>query len=321
MTQLKDPSLTVFGPVPSRRLGRSLGVATIPPDRCTASCVYCQLGRTRHMTINRFAGADPAAVRTAVLEAISAAEAIGEPVDAVTLVADGEPTLDTNLGATLDALAGLGPLRAVITNSTLLDSSVVRAELAHADWVSLKLDGATESVWRQVDRPHGRLRFSQMIDGMHQFAGAFTGTLVTETMLVKDCNDGTEHLHALATLAASIGPRTAYLAAPVRPPAEAWVTPPAEATVILAHRIFSEQLDHVELMLGLPDAAISSTGDPERDLLATTAVHPIEQHEALRLLGSGDHAHAILERLLADGQLTRSSYQDRTFVIRSYRAG
>jgi wyosine [tRNA(Phe)-imidazoG37] synthetase (radical SAM superfamily) len=317
--QRADSMLNVFGPVPSRRLGRSLGVATIPPHYCTASCVYCQLGRTRHMTINRFPGAAPEAVRAAVADALAAADAHGEPVDAITLVADGEPTLDANLGATLKALAGLGPIRAVISNSTLVDSPAVRAELASADWVSLKLDGASEAVWRTVDRPHGRLRFNAMIEGMRRFSTELSGTLVTETMLVAGHNDDDEHLHSLAALAASIAPATAYLAAPVRPPAEPSVEPPDEATIVRAHQAFAEQLERVELMLGLPEASIASTGDPVDDLLATTAVHPIEEAEATRMLGGGEHATDRLDHLVATGQLARSRYRDRTFVVRSYR--
>ncbi len=315
-----DCLLNVFGPVPSRRLGRSLGVATIPQDYCTASCVYCQLGRTRHMSINRFPGAAPESVRAAVVHALEAAAAHDEPVDAITLIADGEPTLDSNLGATLEALSGLAPRRAVITNSTLIDSHQVRSELAAAEWVSLKLDAATEPMWRRINRPHGRLRFAPMIEGMRRFARDFNGTLVTETMLVAGCNDDDEHLRALAELAASIGPHTAYLAVPVRPPAESWVEPPSEATIIHAHRAFTEQVERVELMLGLPVDPIASTSDPVADLLATTAVHPVEEAEAVRILGGGDAAAHRLDRLITEGHLARSRYHDRAFVVRRYQA-
>jgi wyosine [tRNA(Phe)-imidazoG37] synthetase (radical SAM superfamily) len=136
--------MIAFGPVPSRRLGRSLGINNIPPKVCTYACVYCQVGRTTEMTIGRRTFYDPDEVLQDVQEKISKSDEAGEPIDYLTFVPDGEPTLDTNLGREIDLLTPLGIPIAVITNNSLLSRQDVRDDLVGADWVSLKVDAVGE---------------------------------------------------------------------------------------------------------------------------------------------------------------------------------
>lgn len=130
----------VFGPVPSRRLGRSLGVNNIPFKHCSYSCIYCQLGWTDKLTIERRKFFDRQLIFEEVRRRL---EETGE-VDYITFVPDGEPTLDVNLGSEIELLKGLGRV-AVITNSSLLFREDVRADLLKADLVSLKIDAAEEN--------------------------------------------------------------------------------------------------------------------------------------------------------------------------------
>ena len=219
--------MSVFGPVPSRRLGQSLGVNNIPaPKECTYDCVYCQVGPTPSHSIQRRAFYAPKELAQAVERNLAVCRKAHALVDYVTFVPDGEPTLDINLGRTIDLLRPLGCKIAVITNGSLIDREDVRDDLLRADWVSLKLDGVCEEVWRAINLPHPGLKLPSILDGMRAFAHAFTGTLTTETLLVRGVNDDAENLEAVASVLAELHPAIAYVAAPTRPPARGWVHAP-----------------------------------------------------------------------------------------------
>ena len=180
---------TVFGPVPSRRLGRSLGINNIPPKVCTYPCVYCQVGRTTKTQVDRRAFYRPEEIASEVEDRVRAAKEQGEQIDYLTFVADGEPTLDINLGREIDLLRPLGFRIAVITNASLVWRRDVAKELRKADWVSLKADTVREDVWRKLNRPNPSLEFMDLLTGMIGFAKGYEGELATETMLVKGLND------------------------------------------------------------------------------------------------------------------------------------
>ena len=307
-----------FGPVPSRRLGRSLGVNNIPPKLCSYSCVYCQLGPTRRTTIDRCALRAPEQVFAAVAEAVRRADDAAEPIDYITFVADGEPTLDLRLGEAIDRLRPLDKRIAVISNASLLSLRPVRKALGRADWVSLKIDAADEPTWRAVNRPDARLAFDEIREGMRTFARAYRGILATESLLVRGANDEPEHVDRLARLAASLGPSIAYLAVPTRPPAEAWVQRPTEATLAAAFWRFGRELPRVELLTGYEGDAFASTGDPREDLLAITAVHPVREDAAHAVLERAGASPDLLARMVADGELVRLHHNGHSFYLRRF---
>jgi len=164
--------MIAFGPVPSRRLGRSMGINNIPPKVCTYSCVYCQLGRTTKMPVERRAFYEPEEILRDVQKKVERAKEAGERIDYLTFVPDGEPTLDVNLGNEVELLRSLGIKIAIITNSSLIWREDVREDLMKADWVSVKMDSVREETWREINRPHGALRLSSILDGALKFAKA-----------------------------------------------------------------------------------------------------------------------------------------------------
>ncbi len=309
------PPLT-FGPVPSRRLGQSLGVNLIPPKRCTYSCVYCQVGRTTHMALARRAFYRPEEILEAVRRRLAECDRDGLGVDAVTVLGDGEPTLDVNLGTALELLRGVGRRVAVISNGSLLDRPEVRADLARADWVSVKVDAASPEPWRRVDRPHGRLRLDAIHEGLRVFARELRGTLVTETMLVAGVNDGAEDSERLAGLLAGVAPAIAYLGVPIRPPAEPWVSAPAAEAVVRAYSALTRLLPRVELLTGEPLEPHPRSSDLERDLLATTAVHPLDEDAVAQLGGGARAALDVAAGLVATGQLAEATFRGKRFFLR-----
>lgn len=167
--------MLAFGPVPSRRLGRSLGINNIPPKVCTYSCVYCQVGRTLKMQVERRAFYEPEDVLKDVQDKVERAKEAGESIDYLTFVPDGEPTMDVHLGREIELLKPLGIRIAVITNASLIGREDVREELVKADWVSFKIDSTREEVWRRINRPHRTLQQSTVLDGMLEFAEPSAG--------------------------------------------------------------------------------------------------------------------------------------------------
>lgn len=308
--------MIAFGPVPSRRLGRSLGINNIPPKICTYSCVYCQLGRTIKMQVERQAFYDPQEVRRVVEEKVRKTGLSGEPIDYLTFVPDGEPTLDVHLGQEIELLKPLNIKIAVITNSSLVSREDVRAELAKADWVSLKVDAVSERTWRRVDRPHGALRLEAIREGMLQFAESYGGKLVTETMLVRDLNDGEDQLGEVAEFLAHLSPDTAYLAIPTRPPAEEWAQPPDENAINRGYQILSERLAHVEYLIGYEGNAFAFTGNVEDDLLSITSVHPMREDAVEEFLGRAQADWSAVRRLIAEDRLVETRYGEHRFYVR-----
>ena len=310
--------MIAFGPVPSRRLGRSLGINNIPPKVCSYSCVYCQVGRTLNMQTERRVFYAPEKILEEVSGRVNSVRQAGEAIDYLTFVPDGEPTLDANLGRCLEMLKPTGIKTAVITNSSLIWREDVRAELMNADWVSLKVDSAIEKIWRKTNRPRRDLRLDSILDGILQFRKIYGGQLVTETMLVKNANDGDQNLEEIAGFLARLQPARAYLSIPIRPPAEKRVHPPEEEAVNRAYQILSRRLNRVEYLIGYEGDAFGSSGNADEDLLSTTAVHPMREEAVKELLQKSGAGWLVVQELIKHGRLIETEYEGQKFYVRRF---
>ncbi len=308
--------MIAFGPIPSRRLGQSLGINNIPPKTCTYECVYCQVGPTTEKTLERRAFFPPEEVMEAVETKVAQSRAAGVRIDYLTIVPDGEPTLDSNLEELIRRLRRLEIPVAVITNGTLLGRPAVRAALAEADLVSVKVDAVWEDRWRRINRPADDLTLPAVLEGIRDFARGFSGDLITETMLVRGVNDDEMHLQAVADFLRDLPLRTAYIGIATRPPFETWVEAPDEATITMAYQLFADRLPEVECLTGFSPKEFSVSGDVITDLLAITAVHPMRESEVLSLLERGGAVADDLERLIRDDQLVRVEHHGQAFYIR-----
>ena len=317
----RDEQHLVFGPVPSRRLGRSVGINNVLPKSCSYSCAYCQVGRTAETEIAPRTFYPPDTLIAAVGDRVRALRARGEAIDFLTFVADGEPTLDRHLGEMIDGLRPLGLPIAVISNGSLVRRAEVREALARADWVSLKVDTVDDAVWQRINRPQHSLDLDAMLDAMCEFAGGYRGTLATETMLVRDVNDSEDECDATAAFLERLRPHVAYVAAPTRPPADDWVRPADEAAVNRCFQRFARSLPRVELLVEYEGTAFGSTGAPRDDLLADAAVHPMREDAAMALLERAGADRSVLECLVSEGFLYPVSYQGQNFFVRRLGAG
>ena len=308
--------MLVFGPVPSRRLGRSLGINNIPPKACSYSCVYCQVGPTPATEITPRPFYEPRHIRREVEKHLRQVREMGEQIDYLTFVPDGEPTLDLRLGETIELLRPLDIPIAVISNASLVWKEEVRGILDTVDWVSLKVDAIDEALWRSINRPHPALDHQTILNGMLTFAQSYKGTLATETMLVSGLNDSDSAASMLAEFLVELAPDQAYLSIPTRPPSERTIQAPDEDTLNRVFQIISRQVKKLELLTGYEGNAFASTGDVAEDLLAITAVHPMREEAVSELLAKTGTHWRLVERLVADGQLKRTEYQDRIFYVR-----
>ena len=305
-----------FGPVPSRRLGRSLGINNIPPKICTYSCVYCQLGKTHHVQTSREPFYSPVEIRKAVEKTVRETLKRQEHIEYLTFVPDGEPTLDNNLGDTIVTCRQLGIKTAVITNASLLWQEEVRRDLLHSDYVSLKIDAVHEDIWRRINRPSKSVQLDTVLEGIIDFSHEFTGKLVTETMLIHTLNDTIQELTDIASFIAKVHPQTSYIALPIRPPAEKWVQTPDEKTITMAHEIFRKKSLPVEYLSGYEGNAFSSTGNPREDILNITMVHPMKQEAIQEVLKKTHKKWDVIEKLLSEKKLVEITYNEETFYLR-----
>ena len=308
----------VFGPVPSRRLGRSLGINHIPPKICSYACAYCQLGRTLKMQIERQPFYDTDTIYECVGERLRLAASEGDPIDYLTLVPDGEPTLDAALGEIILALKNFGIPVAVITNASLLWRDDVRSELLQADWVSVKVDSVDENTWRKINRPHGGLSHAAILEGVCAFARVYQGQLVTETLLVRDLNDDRLELSELSHFLQDLHPMATFLSVPSRPPAEAWVRRPAKLAVDWAYLVLSAAGLPVRMLTGYEGSDFSSTGSAEADILSITAVHPLRADAVQELLTACGEDWDLVKRLIDTRQLVEQEYDGYRFYLQRF---
>ncbi|MFA6635821.1 MAG: radical SAM protein [Candidatus Omnitrophota bacterium] len=308
--------LIAFGPVPSRRLGQSLGINNIPPKSCSYSCLYCQVGLTRDITTERKEFYSVNDIFSKVEGKIRGAKRKGEVVDYLTFVPDGEPTLDINLGRTITMLKQFGIKIAVITNASLLWKSSVRDYLCLSDWVSVKIDAVSEYLWRKINRPHRSLELDKVLMGISEFSDVFKGELATETMLVQDVNDSDEEIKKIAEFISKLRSSTSYIGIPTRPPAGKDVKAPGGDTVNRAYQLFREREINVEYLIGYEGNSFAFTGDVEQDLLSITAVHPMKEEAVGRFLLKADANWEIVEGLIESGKLMKARYRNQNFYMR-----
>ncbi len=237
-------------------------------------------------------------------------------IDYISLVPDGEPTLDINLGRLIRKLKALGYKTAVITNSSLIGQAGVRSDLAAADWVSLKIDSLDEKTWRRTDCAHKALVLDEILEGIRAFADIYRGFLATETMLVRGVNDSEKGLEEVAGFISGLDVERAYISIPTRPPANKDVEKPGEDVLVRAWQLFEQAGIRAEHLIGYEGSAFSFTGDFEADFLGITAVHPMRADAVETFLANLGRSWADIEQLLKRNLVVKNSYGGWDFYSR-----
>ncbi|HJN10542.1 MAG: radical SAM protein [Pirellulaceae bacterium] len=301
-----------FGPVPSRRLGRSLGVDPIPLKTCNWNCVYCQLGRTSPLANQRRDYFPPEAI-IADVKTTLASHGPGQ-IDWLTFVGSGEPTLHASLGWMIQELKAYTEIPlAVITNGSLLYLPEVRRALLPADAVLPTLDAGSERLYQRIDRPVAGLTFERLVEGMIALRREFDGKLWIEVMLINGLNDSVAALEDLATVIQRIQPDDVHINLPVRPPTESSVEVPSDEAVVRAQAILGE-VAHV-----VPAADVEVDFGDENDLadsvMEIVKRHPMSEVGLVRAIKSrsSQEVAEALAQLSASGRARVTTHNGERF--------
>ena len=303
------PVSTVYGPVPSRRLGFSLGIDLFQGKTCSFDCVYCQLGKSGKKTSVR-RDYVPAA---RVLEDVKKALAKGQRIDHITFSGSGEPTLHAGIGALIKAIKKVTKIPvAVLTNSSLLGLKEVRDSLKAADIVVPSLDAALPPAWKKVNRPLPSLNLDAIVGGLATFKKRFKGQVWLEVMLVKGLNDKPEHIQALKKAIARIKPDKVQLNTVTRPPAEKSAAP-----LTLA------ELESVRLRLGGNTEVVAGFQEKKQTagnrrlkevLFGLIRRRPVTLEDMASALGeSRDAVRAHLDLLLQERRIVSTTHKGQVF--------
>ncbi|MGH4052060.1 MAG: radical SAM protein [Clostridium sp.] len=299
-----NDSKFIYGPVPSRRMGESLGISPIPKKTCNYSCIYCQLGRTDKLSNKRlefFSVSD-------IIEEFKTYLKSGSEFDVVTIVGEGEPTLYLKLGELIGKIKELTskPV-AVITNGALLHDKTVLDELCEADIVLPSLDAYDEDTFKRINRPYPKLNFIKCYNGLVEFSKIYKGQLWLEIMLIDGINDDSDSLQKLKLIIKEIKYHRLYINTPARPPAEEYVKTVSNENMNMA----------IEMLGGISIENLVSVGffsgikDDYQAILSIIKRHPMNQFEIKSFLNSRkcEYIDNIIERLNLDNTINHIDYK------------
>ena len=297
-----------YGPVPSRRLGKSIGVSPIPAKTCSYSCIYCQLGRTDHMQVERKSFFPKEDILSDIEKVVNVSSA-----DFITFVGDGEPTLCKDLGWLIENTKNVFKLPiAVITNGSLLYREDVREDLKNADVVMPTLDVGNQALFETINRPYKTITFEKMLQGLIDFRQDFKGQIWSEVMLVSGINDSVKELNSIKNALARTRPDRVYITTPVRPPAENWVETPDPENILLAEEIFEKVVSITEQETG--DFGVMEFSNAREAILEISARHPLRIEQALKIERKFGESGTI-KQLASQSLLVKRSYRNTVYVM------
>ena len=302
----------IYGPVPSRRLGRSLGIDPIPSKTCNYQCIYCQLGKTTNFTNERRDFYLEEEIYKEMEESIDQNK---EKFDYITFVGSGEPTLCKSLGKLILKAKELSkkPI-CVITNGSLLYNDDVKDELMFSDVVLPTLDAGDEKGFIKINRPHPSIKYENMIQGYIDFRTEFSGKFWIEVMLMKGINDSKEELLKIKHQLDLIKPDRIDINVPIRPPTESWVQIPDESVIPILNDVFGEYNN-----INFPEQGIFSvfSSDFETELKTLLERHPMRQEQIFETFSSKkfNEQGLLLElnSLASQNKIKKVIYNKQTF--------
>ena len=303
----------VFGPVPSRRLGFSLGVDIIPRKCCSFDCIYCQVGKTTQKEVERRSFSDPGLIVTQAVERVGE----GRRIDFISLSGSGEPTLSADIGEIIRAIKRKTPIPlAVITNGSLLFREDVRRDIAAADVVLPSLDATGDAVFERINRPHPTLSFTQLVEGLRAFRRGYKGKIWLEIMLIKGINNNAEHIDIFKQIVSRLSADKVQLNTIARPPLEETACGLDDAELLSFAHALGNGCEIIPAFEGRSRA--QKTEQWRESVLATLTRRSLSLEDIVRTTGvSPTEARAGLDRLVEEGKIRLVRFNDKWF----YAAG
>lgn len=242
--------MIVSGPVSSNRLGKCIYINNIPHKACTFSCVYCKYGPTLNRDIVPRPFYLPDQIVSEVEDRMESLHSSEKDLDYIAFVSSGEPTLDVNLGKTIEKLRSFGIRIAVLSNASLIWQPEVREQLAGVDCAFFKLDAVTEKEWMLTNQPHRDIKLDKILAGLKLFAATYDGCILTETVLVSGVNDDVETLTKTAEYLGSLIPDKAFLSTSLFSQDSVQLSTPLEDCFDKSYRIFKQHLPQIQCRFG-----------------------------------------------------------------------
>jgi wyosine [tRNA(Phe)-imidazoG37] synthetase (radical SAM superfamily) len=307
--QKSKTHIHIYGPVPSRRLGFSLGVDIIPYKTCSLDCIYCQLGSTAEKSVECKAYFDKGDLLFQIKQVVNS----GRRIDYITFSGSGEPTLNILIGELIREIKKFTSISvAVLTNGTMLTKPDVRAALSQADLVVPSLDAVTQAVFEEINRPHESLKISEIIDGLISFRKEFAGQIWLEIMLVKGINDSEDHVKRLRQAVEKIQPDRVQLNTVVRPPAQDFAVPLSQDELgNICHIIGSRceiVADFKKIHLEAADIHL------EEVILEMTRRRPVTSFDIANSMGRHiDEVMKSIHRLQDEKKIRESRYENKVY--------
>ena len=287
---MKKSGSYIFGPVPSRRLGFSLGIDLIPYKTCSLDCIYCQLGRTTNKTIKTKEYTSSFLILKQLRKVLSS----GRKIDYLTFSGSGEPTLNSKIGEMISEIKEITKIPiAVLTNGTLLFKKEMREKVKKADLVIPSLDAVTPSVFEKINRPYPSLKIDKIIAGLIKFREEFTGKIWLEIMLVAGVNDNSAEIKKFKEEVEAIHPDKVQLNTVVRPPAEKWAKPVSLSKLKNIKKLFGKNCEIIASFKRKKQTAYRK--DLEREILTLLSRRPVTTLEISNV--SGAHINEVIKYL------------------------
>ena len=297
----------IFGPVPSRRLGRSLGVDLVPFKTCTYDCIYCQLGRTTNKTMQRkeWVPID------SVIEQLK--DKLDYKPDYITLSGSGEPILFSRLEELISKIKGITNIPvAVLTNGSLLWMPQVRKALKPADMVVPSLDAGCNHIFQYVNRPHSGISFTKMLEGLAKFREEYAGKFWLEVFLLAGVTTPEMEINRLRTCISSIHPDKVQVNTAIRPPAEVYAEPvPPKQLEVIAKQLHEKASVIADYSSVYKQRDFSSRRE---DVLALLKRRPCTIERTAAALGlHRNEAVKYVEELSSAGQISPESHNQQLY--------
>ncbi len=282
----------IYGPVPSRRLGISLGVDIVPYKTCTYDCIYCQLGKTTNQTTQRGSFVPVDSVIKEIKEVIDQ----NSDIDYITFSGSGEPTLNKDIGQMIEKVKKITPISvAVLTNGSLLWDHQVRDDLSEADLVVPSLDAVSEVVFRKVNSPSAGFGIEKVLGGLKTFCGQFKGAIYLEIMLVKNVNDSEREIRRINGFAKHLRADAIQLNTVVRPPGDPDARPLNQEELGKVRNLFDPKLK-VEVIANFKrETSKAYQKDLEQAIVELLKRRPTKKEEMAASLGI--HLNEIMKYL------------------------
>jgi wyosine [tRNA(Phe)-imidazoG37] synthetase (radical SAM superfamily) len=300
----------LYGPVPSRRLGRSLGIDLVPHKICTYNCIYCQIGKTTDKTIVR---KEYVPVKEVLEEVSRFLREETSSIDHLSISGSGEPTLHSKIRSVIEEIKAITSIPiAVITNGSLLYEEEVRKDLLCADFVLPSLDAVSSEIFLRINRPRSGFSVEKVIEGIVEFRKVYKGQIWLEILFCKGVNDSKEELLKMKKVVDRIQPDLIHLNTVVRPPSEKWIAPLNQKEMEEVQAFFGEKASIISEFDRHPSSMIER--DIKEEILKILKRRPLSLSDLSKGMGiPQNELNKYIKPLTQEGKIKKRIFEDSIY--------